>query len=82
MGEVFDTEVASTVKLSVNGTPKGDVSFTPGTTLNAFVVTQARLAGIRTFSVYVDGDKLNTEDASDPIEAGVQIEIVAKDSRG
>jgi hypothetical protein len=44
----------------------------------------AKTYGVKTFSAFADGRKLDTSDASKPLAtAGIKaIEIVAKDSRG
>jgi hypothetical protein len=69
------------VKLSINGQLKK--TYNAGSqTLGAFVDSQAKAAGIRTFSVYADGRKLTTADSNSPASSFKEIDLVAKDSRG
>jgi hypothetical protein len=84
MGEVFTTDAVApaTVRLVVNGNDKGTVEVKDGTSIIDFVRQQAQAAGIRTFSVYLNDEKLDTSDASDNLEPDSKVEIVAKDSRG
>lgn len=88
--EVFSTAPAhgeavsvprNSVLLFVNGRDKGTVD-TSGQKLGAFVTAQAQNAGIRTFSVYIDGRKADTSDANKTLTSVSKIELVAKDARG
>ena len=88
--EVFSTAPVSndtvsvprnSVLLYVNGRDKGTVD-TSGQKLGAFVTAQAQHAGIRTFSVYIDGRKADTSDAGKALTGVSKIELVAKDARG
>lgn len=81
MSDVFEANGnGGQVELIVNGSSKGRVS-TGGQTLGDFVKAQATRYGIRTFSVYLDGQKAYTEDSGRTISAS-KVEISAKDSRG
>lgn len=80
MSEFF--ELNNSVNLTVNGGDTQAVEIAAGTTLAAFVRQHASAAGIRTFSVYVDGQKMTTEQGNLDISHAQSIEIVAKDSRG
>lgn len=71
----------NSVLLYVNGLEKGTVD-TSGQKLGAFVTAQAQRAGIRTFSVYIDGRKADTSDAGKALTGVSKIELVAKDARG
>ena len=72
------------VQLLVNGQDKGMVSVA-GRVLGEFVTQKATSAGVRNFSVYVDGAKVNRDAAvaklDDPNHPITKIEIVSKDSR-
>jgi hypothetical protein len=70
------------VELVVNGTKKGKMRPAAGQTLGAFLKEKATLYGVRTFSAFADGRKLDTTDASKPLTSIKSIEIVAKDARG
>lgn len=69
------------VELVINGQSRGAVE-TEGAKLGAFVAAAAQRAGIRTFSVYADGQKLDTAAAGRSLGQIARIEIVAKDARG
>jgi hypothetical protein len=69
------------VNLSINGSSKGS-RVVGAMTVGQFIDSQARSAGIRTFSVYADGAKLTTADAAKLASTFQEIDIVAKDSRG
>ena len=88
--EVFSTAPAAgesvsvprnSVLLFVNGQEKGTID-TSGKKLGEFVTAQAQHAGIRTFSVYIDGRKADTSDSGKALTSVSKIELVAKDSRG
>lgn len=70
------------VELVVNGSKKGKVRPTSGQNLGAFLKQYATNYGVRTFSAFADGRKLDTADASKPLTGIKSIEIVAKDARG
>lgn len=89
MSEVFDAGNGvpanfndGTVKVAVNGSNKGNQRVNPGETLGAFLKRTAQTYGVRTFSAFADGRKLDTADAAKPLVGVTAIEIVAKDSRG
>ena len=90
--EVFSTEqeqperirvAKGKVQLFVRGSDYGQVDVN-GQKLADFAVAQARSAGIRTFSVYADGEKVEpgSKQANSKADAFAKIEIVPKDSRG
>jgi len=70
------------IKLTVNGSDKGRMNASPAENLGAFLKRAATQYGVRTFSAYADGRKLDTSDAAKPVTGITAIEIVAKDSRG
>ena len=80
MGEFFELGNPQ-VSLTVNGV-ESTVDVAAGTTLLDFVRKHATAAGIRTFSVYVNGQKALTEQSGMDISTANSVEIVAKDSRG
>lgn len=88
MTDVFQSNGTSNfqtgeIELVINGQSKGKVN--PGAqTLGQFVKAYAHSYGIRTFSVYLDGEKVDTEQASDVLaqSGATKLEIVAKDARG
>ena len=69
------------VALFVKGRSKGVVD-TTGQRLGSFVTEHAQRAGIRSFSVYVDGLESNTSHKDQTMAGISKIEIVAKDARG
>lgn len=69
------------VALYVNGNSRGQVD-TNNKTLAEFVREKASNAGIRTFSVYVDGLKADTSMGGSKLDKFAKVEIVAKDARG
>jgi hypothetical protein len=80
--DVFSIETSpSGLEVLINGVSRGRVA-TPQGTLKEFAVSQARTYGIRTFSVYADGQKLTEADAGRAVSGVLRLEIVAKDSRG
>lgn len=88
VGDVFDattgTAVAvprGTVRVYVNGDERGNVE-TTGRKLGEFAVSQAQNYGVRTFSVYADGRKVDTSEAGKSLAGITKLEIVAKDARG
>jgi hypothetical protein len=70
------------VKLTVNGSEKSPLQSPAGETLGQFLKRAATLYGVRTFSAYADGRKLDTSDAAKSVTGIEQVTIVAKDSRG
>lgn len=89
MSEVFDAGNGvpanfndGTVELTVNKNSKGRQRVNPGETLGAFLKRSAQTYGVRTFSAFADGRKLDTADAAKPLTGIQSIEIIAKDSRG
>lgn len=81
MSDVFSTESNPQVEVVVNGSSKGTTATTQN--IGDFVKAQAMRYGIRTFSVYLDGRKLDTSEASNSFPAGTtKLEIVTKDARG
>lgn len=72
------------VSLYVNGSSRGEVNVA-GRKLREFVIDQARSAGMRSCSVYVDGNKVTTDAADAALDSTTspisKIEIVAKDTR-
>ena len=81
MSDVFTIDTPTSVSLSINGTDKGSVP-TGGKTLGTFVREQAQIAGVRAFSVYLNGQKMDTANAGDALPDGAELELVAKDARG
>lgn len=86
MSDVFQTNgntnfQSSKVELIVNGSSKGQVT-TAGHTVGSFVDEKAKYYGIKAFSVYLDGSKLDTTQATRNLNGVGKVEIVAKDSRG
>lgn len=90
VSEVFTTqpETARTIEvptgsvaLFINGRDKGLVD-THGQKLGAFAVRHADDAGIRSFSLYADGVKLDTGDKDRSLAGISKLEIVTKDARG
>lgn len=77
----FDEGVAD-VELVVNGSKKGKVKAAKGQLLGAFLKEKATYYGVRTFSAFADGRKLDTGDASKTLAGIFAIEIIAKDARG
>jgi tyrosyl-tRNA synthetase len=76
---VFD----NSVEVIINGSNRGRQQTTAGETLGAFIVRQAQNHGVRTFTVYVDGQRLSPKVASArPAGSVRQLAIVAKDVRG
>ena len=71
----------NSVVLLINGRDKGVVD-TTGTKMREFVEARAKAAGIRTFTVYLDGQKANTSMGGMPMSRFGKVEILAKDSRG
>jgi acylphosphatase len=71
-----------TVEVVINGTTKGRKSTTSGETLGAFLNRQAQAYGVRTFTAYADGHKLETSQVNVPASSKQSIEITAKDARG
>lgn len=71
-----------TIALSVNGTLQNRAYAVGSMTLGNLVDNVARSKGIRTFSVYADGRKVTTSDASKPAASFKEVDIVAKDARG
>jgi hypothetical protein len=93
MADVFDVgngvpanfdDGTITVKVTVNGSNKGNLRSTPGQTVGAFLKYWAQSYSVRTFSAYADGRKLDTSDSSKLMASSgfKEIEIVAKDARG
>jgi hypothetical protein len=89
--EVFSTQPpaqdevevpANSVMLLVNGSRKGLID-TTGMKLGQFVMAQAQRHSIRSFSVYVEGAKIDDSlTQTNRLMAGIaKIEIVAKDAR-
>lgn len=79
MSDVFSTE-SNSVELIVNGESRG--SFPATGTIGDFVRSHASRAGLKSFSVYVNGTKFFTEQANQALTSGSRVELVAKDSRG
>jgi acylphosphatase len=71
-----------TIKVVVNGSDKGRKPTTAGETLGQFLNRMASYFGVRTFSAYADGRKLETNAVNGPVTAVREVEITAKDSRG
>jgi hypothetical protein len=69
------------VVLFINGRNIG-VFETKGMKLGEFAVQHASRQGIRSFSVYADGAKVDTSRAEASMQSIAKLEIVAKDSRG
>lgn len=89
MSDVFDAGNGvpanfndGTVEVKVNGSNKGRKTINSGETLGAFLKRMAQLYGVRTFTAYADGRKLDTSHASGSLTGYQSIEIVAKDARG
>jgi alanyl-tRNA synthetase len=70
------------IRLIVNGTDKGVVPAPAGQTRGQFIEAQAHRWGVHTFFAYADDRKLDTSDATEPLDGISKIEIVAKDARG
>lgn len=81
MSDVFETNGNGSVELLVNGQSKGGKR-TNGQNVGTFVKNQAQAYGLKSFSVYINGQKFFTEQASQPLPDGAKVEIVAKDARG
>ena len=87
--EVFSvTERSNTIEVTpgrvalfVNGNSQGVVD-SGRQTIGEFAIAQAQRAGVRSFSVYLDGRKIDTSDAKKPLTGVGKVEIVAKDARG
>lgn len=71
-----------TVEVFVNGSSKGRKPLVAGETLGAFINRQAQAYGVRTFSAYADGRKLETSGVGGPVNGTQKLEITAKDARG
>lgn len=70
------------VTLFINKDSKGTRN-AAGKTLGQFVKEAAQSAGLRNFSVYVDGEKVDSKMAKEPISTSVkEIQLIAKDARG
>lgn len=69
------------VTVFINGVNRGRVK-TENLSIASFAIQQAQAYGIRTFSVYVDGRKVDVEAGNQDLSTATQVEIVAKDSRG
>jgi hypothetical protein len=89
-GALFTTEQAGTitvprgrVQLFVKGSDHGQVN-TNGQSIGELGVASARSAGIRTFSLYADGVKVEPGDtlAKAKADSVAKLEVVPKDSRG
>lgn len=89
-GEIFKTSGADAraievppgrVALYVNGSSQGN-QLTEGETIGSFTQKWAQDKGIRTYSVYVDGRKVDATEAGARLTNAVKVEIVAKDARG
>jgi hypothetical protein len=70
------------IELVVNGSKKGKAKPGANQTVGAFLKEKATLYGVRTFSAFADGRKLDTADSAKPLSGIKSIEIVAKDARG
>lgn len=70
-----------TVHLVINGESKGTVE-SGNITLGDFVTAHAQRAGMRSFSVMVDGQKVDTSATGKPLTGVTKVELVAKDARG
>jgi hypothetical protein len=90
VSEVFQTNPApaqqvevepNSALLFVNGSSRGHVE-TSGMTLGQFAVNHATRQGIRSFSLYANGQKVDTSQSNIPMTGIQKVEIVAKDSRG
>jgi len=93
MAEVFDVgngvpanfdDGTLTLQLTINGSKKPSFKSLPNETIGAFLKRAAQTYGVRTFSAYADGRKLDTSDASKALASSgfKEVEIVAKDARG
>jgi hypothetical protein len=71
----------NSVALYVNGSSQGIVD-TNGKTLETFVREVVNRAGIRTFSVYLDGARALTNQGNMSLAGVAKMEIVSKDTRG
>ena len=72
---------ANSVQLFVNGRDRGVVN-TSNQTLGEFAVYHAQQQGIKSFSLYADGAKMDTGDAKKSLAQISKVEIVTKDARG
>jgi hypothetical protein len=90
VSELFDTSPApaqqvevepNSALLFVNGSSRGHVE-TSGMTLGEFAINHANRQGIRSFSLYANGQKVDTSQSNIPMTGIHKVEIVAKDSRG
>lgn len=83
--EIFTTEVVevpkNSVLLFINSESHG-VTDTTDQTVGGFVVRQAQEAGIKSFSVYADGEKLNETHANRSMRTFTKVELISKDDRG
>lgn len=93
MSEVFDTGngvpanfPTGSVSITINGSKKPNSTPNANETLGMFLKRIAQFYGVRTFSAFSNGGKLDTGSTlltQTPLAAHVTaIEIVAKDSRG
>lgn len=81
MGEIFTTTPQKKqVSLSFNGGAAALVDAEGS--VRDFAVKHATSMGIRTFSLYLDGDKADTDMGGDLIDSYNTVEIVTKDARG
>jgi uncharacterized protein YcgI (DUF1989 family) len=90
VSELFSTQASSertievpsnSVALFINSVNKGIVD-TEGKTVGDFVSFHAEREGIRSFSVYLDGVKVDTGDSGKRLSQFSKVELVRKDSRG
>lgn len=85
--EVFDAQMdslevpAGQVLLYVNGNDRGFHS-AGEMTLGQFAIARAQANSIRTFSIYANGQKMDTSAANLPVSSFKKIEIVTKNARG
>ena len=71
-----------TIEVFVNSSNKGRHPALAGETLGQFLDRMAYKYGVRTFSAYADGRKLETSGVSGSAAAVKSIELTAKDARG
>lgn len=70
------------IEVTVNGSNKGRKAASAGETLGQFIDRMAKQYGVRTFSAYSSGRKLETSGVAGPATEHRAIELVAKDARG
>jgi hypothetical protein len=71
-----------TVEVTVAGSNKGRKQINAGETLGQFLNRMAATYGVRTFSAYADGRKLDTSNVNVSAVGVQKLELIMKDARG